>query len=213
MRQLLAMIATALLLLLSGACGGGTGKVASSSSSGSHTGTDKGTSDIHAPVATPRSYSRNDGDKDFDDARGYRDNSKNDDRTLFATYGKRANPNDARAVTALVKRYYAAAAAGDGARACSLLDSSLADALAPEQRQSAPATREACARAISPLLHQQHQHLIADDVSTMVVTSIHVKGNLGLAALGFRTMPEGEIVVEREGKAWKVDALFDGAMT
>jgi len=212
MRQLLAMLATVLLLLLSGACGG-TGKVASSRSSGSHAETGKGASDMHAPVTTPGSYSRNDGDNDFDDARGYRDNSKNDDRILFAAYGKRANPNDARAVTALVKRYYAAAAAGDGARTCSLLDSSLANALAPEQRQSAPAPREACARAISPLLRQQHQHLIADNVSTMVVTSVHVKGNLGLAALGFRTMPEGEIVVEREGKAWKVDALFDGAMT
>jgi len=47
----------------------------------------------------------------------------------------------------------------------------------------------------------------------MVVISVHAKGNLGLAVLGFRRVPESEILVEREGSSWKIDALFDSEMT
>ena len=116
-------------------------------------------------------------------------------------------------MSTLVKSYYAAAAAGDATKACSLLVASFAAGLATSQVQSAPGTRGTCSASMSRLLRQLHQRLVADDIATMMVTSVHVKGKVGLAALGFRTMPEGEILVEREGHVWKIDALLDGEMT
>jgi hypothetical protein len=213
MRPLLALLATALLGLALVACGS-TGKTTSSRPLTSDSPTLPA-----ATVATTRSravrsggYLKEDGDKDGDD-HGRPVRGENDDLTLFAAYGRRASSADARAITALVKRYYAASATEDSATACSLLSSSLITGVVTEQSQTGQGAGKTCPASIAPLLKQQHQQLVADDVATMVVTSVHVKGDLGLAALGFRTMPEAEIVVEREGQAWRIDALFDSNMT
>lgn len=212
MRQLLALLAAALLGSTAVACGGAS-KATSSTSPVYHAGTTNGdAATVPSSAAPSGSYLRDDGDTDFDDVKHYRHNATDDNGILFATYGGKASPADARAVTTLLRSYYAAAAAGDGATSCSLLDPRLASELATEQSQSAQGARNTCAGAMSLLLKQQHQQLTADDVATMTVIAVHVKGNLGLAVLGFRTMPEGEIVVERKGNAWKIDALIDGEM-
>jgi hypothetical protein len=41
---------------------------------------------------------------------------------------------------------------------------------------------------------------------------VRVKADLGLAVIAFKTTPESEIVLEREGHTWKIDALFGGYM-
>ncbi|HTA15893.1 MAG TPA: hypothetical protein VK781_13640 [Solirubrobacteraceae bacterium] len=127
----------------------------------------------------------------------------------MAAYGGEASEADTRAVTAVIRKYYAAAAAEDGQAACQLLYSSLATGLA----EGVGGGGKTCPAAISVLFKQQHSHIVADDVPTMVVISVHAKGNLGLAVLGFRRVPESEILVEREGSSWKIDALFDSEMT
>jgi hypothetical protein len=157
-------------------------------------------------------YLKNDGDKDFDDVQHDRGNPENDASILFEPFDGRANPTDTRAVRTLVKSYYAASAAVNGAKACSLLDANLAIGVGADQARSGGSAGNRCAVSMSLLLEQQHKQLIAENVATMTVTSVHVKGNLGVAALGFRRMPESEILVEREGHTWKIDALFGGDM-
>jgi hypothetical protein len=165
-----------------------------------------GTASTQPHAAGSSGYVKEDGDEDSDDQRppvmvGA------DEQPLLTTYGGNASPADARAITALVKNYYTASAAGDAARACSLLYASLAGGLAAQQSQAVPGARATCTEPMSALLGQQRARLAAEDASTMAVTAVHVKGDLGLAVLGFRRTPASQIVVEREGRTWKIDAL------
>ncbi len=203
MRHLLTLLATVLLSLTMIACGAS--KPTYSTTQRSHGST--------VSTTQPHGYSKNDGDEDFDDTAKYHGSPANDDQALLASYGSRASPAVARAVTSLVKRYYAASAAGNGTVACSLLTASLAGGLAASQGQPGHDGDHKCAAAMSVLLAQQHQSLLGEDVATMAVTTVRTKGSLGLAVLAFKTAPESEIVLEREGHLWKIDALFSGYMT
>lgn len=187
MRPWLTVLATALLVATTVGCGH------ASKATGSRT-------------VTSRGYDRLDGDTDEDDEHPL--TAGNDDSSLFSTYGTSASPADSRVIGALVKRYFAAAAASNGAAACALLDVTLAHQLVEGEPSSGD-----CARALSLQLVRQHELLAADDVATMTVIYVHVKGSLGLAALGFRKAPEQQIIVEREGGEWKVDALVGSDLT
>jgi hypothetical protein len=208
----LALLATALLGLGMTACGGAAATTPPSPLSPTAGTTDEATAGPPTHVGSSSGYLKNDGDKDSDDAERDRASPEGDASIIFAPFGHRASTADARAVTNVVKSYYAASAAQDGAKACSLLTASLALGVGADHAGSVGIARERCAASMSLLLKQQHRQLVADDVATMVVTSVHVKGNLGVAALGFRAMPESELLVEREGHAWKIDALFAGLM-
>lgn len=207
-----ALLAVALLSAAMAGCGG-SGKGTSSAPAGAHSaGLGAGAAKtIPSPAAPPGGHLKEDGDQDGDDRPRSR-GAESDDRSFLATYGHTASPSDAGAIRRLVKSYYAAATAGDAAQTCSLLASSLVAGLAGIQQQPTRPARGTCAASVAPLLRQQHQRLIAEEVATMVVISVHVKGNLGLAVLGFRTMPEAAIIVEREGHTWKIDALADNPL-
>jgi hypothetical protein len=208
MRRSLALLTMVLLSLTAIACG------ASSATTHSTPPRPQGAAtSAHSSTLSGGGYSKNDGDRDYDDDAHYRGSPPNDDRSLLVGYGPRASPAEVRAVTSVVKRYYVASLAGNGAAACSLLTASLAGGLAAGYSQPNHGSTHTCAAVLSPLLAQQHQRLLDEDVSTMGVTAVHVKGTLGLAVLGFKTAPEGEIPLEREGHSWKVAALFGGDMT
>lgn len=162
-------------------------------------------------VATPGGYLKSDSDNDKDDGNPH-DTAEHADN-LVAAYGKRASRADKRTVTTLIKHYYTAAVADDGAKACSLLDSTLATGLGEGQGQSGQSGGETCATAVSLAFKQQHEQLVADDIATMIVIAVHVKGDVGMATLGFRAVPVGEILVKRERGTWKMDALFDTGLT
>jgi hypothetical protein len=162
----------------------------------------------------PTSYLKSDGDSDGDDASSNADAGEFDDDTQYlATYGKGASQADKLAIVALVKRYYTAATANRSAQACSLLDSSLAAQIAEGQEQSLQHSDNSCAAILSRLLMEQSDRLTASDIATMVVIDVRVRGNLGLAVLGFKAKPVSEILVERESNVWKIDALAASEMT
>jgi hypothetical protein len=150
-------------------------------------------------------YVREDGDPDGDDIPGHTA-SEGDNPSYFATAGPRADRASRKAITRLVKRYYAAAADGDAVTACSLLAKSLAEELPPGTTGRAVGE---CPRAMAKTLSQERQQLREEDPATMIVLDVRVKGDLGLAILGFKAWPLGSILLEREGRAWKVDALLD----
>jgi hypothetical protein len=191
MRGLPVLLISALLGIAMTGCGGA-GK-ASGSSSPTHAG-----------------YLKLDGDRDGDDQSPPVDVGA-DERPLLATYAGKPSPADRRDIVALVKGYYGASATGEGARACSLLASGLAGGLTTQSVQ--PGTGgDGCAKAMSALLEREHGRLSTDEVSTMSIIGVHLKGTLGLVVLGFGKMPESQIIVEREGPTWKIGTLVDSYM-
>jgi hypothetical protein len=157
------------------------------------------------------SYWKNDGDSDDDDTS--RDRTPGDDAPLLKTFKYKADRADTQTITRLVESYYAAAAAGDGAKACALLSSSLATGFVASRGRSVSGGGSSCAASLSLLFEREHRQLANEDVPTMTVTAVRLDGgDLGVAELGFRAAPEAELLLEREGRAWKIGALFDGRL-
>lgn len=209
----LAVLLTAALLSVSAAACGQTSKNIGSTSQVHSNAAATGSSRATTTSSTTHSYLESDGDGDKDDNNRYF-MAEHTDTLLPSAYGKEAAQADKRAVVALIKRYYTAAAAGDGATACPLLYSTLAAGLAKGQGQSVQSSSGgACPAVVSLLFKQQHELLAADDIATMVMVDVRVKGNVGIATVGFRTMPVGQIHVKRDRGVWKVNALLDTGMS
>jgi hypothetical protein len=178
-------------------------------------------------TTTPSGPYLNDGDHDVaDDADGdnKRDNDRDpwldykpeekdsryhdaDDRSLFA-YGSAVSPVEERAVAAVVERYYAMAAAGDGAGACGLLNPSLAGAVPVDYGRNGPSYLRAgktCAAVLALLFRHYHRQLAAP----VAVTGVRVSGGgQAYAQLGSTTMPASYTVVQREGGVWRLTQLL-----
>ncbi len=193
MKPLIASLAIGLLGVYSSACGSGTGADTTSRAPDGALVRGGASTRTSAVAATPGEYFENDGDQDNDD-NDDGSAAASDNSALLKAYGAAANRTEEHQATAVVKSYFAAADAGDGARACSLLATSLATSLAEGQGDSIPSGHRTCAARAALLFQQQHRQLKEDDAATMVVTSVHLGGNFGLAALGFRTAHEGEIL-------------------
>jgi hypothetical protein len=124
------------------------------------------------------------------------------------TYGHAASAADRLAVTALVERYYAAAAAQDSARACSLTYYILVETM-PEQYGQPPGPlylrgAKTCRAVLSIVFKRFHTQL----TEPPEVTGVRVEGDLAYALLGWATMPVGFMEVRREGGAWKIDRVL-----
>jgi hypothetical protein len=199
-------LAIAMLASPIAACGGTSGTPALVAHSSSNNVTASGTAARAGQSARPSGgYLRSDGDLDPDD----QGKAPNDDEWEMAAAGHGASGAEQRAITSIVRNYYAVATAGDGAKGCSLLDHALAQATAQGAGNAATGGASTCAASLSLLFKQQHQYLAAEDAATMVVTGVHVKGSVGVVTLGFKTMPEAELLLHRDGRAWRINALFD----
>jgi hypothetical protein len=152
----------------------------------------------------------NDHDDDSRTSEGYGYHDKDD--SLVLGFGHPATAASLQAITAFVKRYYAAAATSDGATACSLLPSSVAHAV-PEDYGQAPGpiyTRggKTCSAVMSMLFKHFHDQLAAP----IQVTGVRVKGNQAEALIGSTTMLASDIMLRREGSNWKVLALLSSTI-
>jgi hypothetical protein len=129
-------------------------------------------------------------------------------------YGQEASPTDKQAITALVKRYYAAVAADDGATACSLIHSPLAESVAEDYGQApgpVSLSGKTCAVVMSKLFRQLPEQP-ASVLAATEVTGVRVKDRKGFALLHSTAIPEGDIPVERELGVWRVGTLVGGAL-
>jgi hypothetical protein len=132
-----------------------------------------------------------------------------DDDGKFLNYGHAAYAAEARALTALVKRYYAAAAASDGTEACSMLYPFIAESVVEDYGHTPALRGDACATVMSKLFAQQHK-LLAGKSATLKMYAIRVDGARALTVLSFAVLPEVRIITERrEGNTWKVLNLLD----
>jgi hypothetical protein len=157
------------------------------------------------------------GDKDGDADKHVPDG----DDASIRDYGHAANADDRRAAIALLRRYYAAAVAGDLATACSLTDRTLArsgkliDTVAEDYAPppGSPSLRgESCTRVMAAVTKERHEEL-AGDIETFVLTEMRVLGARALAIVGLRTTGERVVPLRREAGRWRVDGLFDSGVT
>lgn len=139
---------------------------------------------------------------------GYRDR---DDSRILAYYGHPASAIVSREVAAVAKRYYAAAAAGDGKRACSMMEPSLVKSIPVVYGQlGASYLRGAktCPAVMVRMFKHRHHELIAP----VTVTGVLEKGKNAYALLGSTRIPASFIGVLHEHGAWMIDRPIGGSI-
>lgn len=120
-------------------------------------------------------------------------------------YGHEASAADRQAITALVRRYYAAAAAADGRTACALLDRNLEHVIAEDYGQppALPYSRGKTCKVVMAKIFRHLTHHPADLAAT-AVTGVRVSNNYAFAELSSKLTPKGEIFLLRERGKWTV---------
>jgi hypothetical protein len=153
---------------------------------------------------------------DDDDADEDKRHTDPDDRALFHR-GRAATAAETRAITDVVKKYIAVAAAEESAKACALVIGRLArgtglgDAV-PREYAAAPGSSvfrdKNCAEVEALLFQLDHRRLLAESAMVDVI-GIRIAAHGALAILGFRATPERELRLQRERGKWKIDGLLD----
>jgi hypothetical protein len=126
-------------------------------------------------------------------------------------FGHAASASQARAVTALVKRYYAVAATGDGAKACTMLLPSFAKAVPLEYGKYGPSYLhggKTCAGVMTRLFAHARRELAA----SVQVTNVRVSGPTALAFLGSKKMRASSIVLHRQGSGWRIAQVLGSTL-
>jgi hypothetical protein len=213
----LVLVPLAITLCLNLAACGDAGRSAHSLSSPSgDSGLNMDSSAAPSPSYVPGRDGYVEGDWDSDDL--YHGHTDEDD-TYLRSYGHEASDRQKGAVATLLEQYYRAAAAGDGARACSLIYEPIARLtdfadVVPAAYASVSGTSlfrgKTCSQVESVLFELDHKSLAAAATATTMVTSLRVEGVHGIALLAFKTIPERQIAMAREDGRWTVDALLDG---
>lgn len=149
-------------------------------------------------------------DRDNDtDSNGKSYFDRDDDSVL--RFGHAADAADTKAIVRLVKRYFAAATAKDGEKACSMLTGAFVRSV-PETvgGVSGPpyARGKSCAEVLSGIFVHYHRQLAAHNPSLKVAV-VRLAGREGLVALAFRRLPGRSMRVERVNGTWRIDSLLD----
>ncbi|MGA9285478.1 MAG: hypothetical protein WBV85_08545 [Solirubrobacteraceae bacterium] len=159
----------------------------------------------------PGNLSEHDGDGDIDRLTlGHYDGDN--DATSF--FGKAADPTDRREILALLQRYYTLAAAGDGAKACTMLDAPTAQTMFEEHHTGkGPARLQGgtCAQIMSRLFESRHREL-AEDITGYRVMVVNTSGNRGFVLIHFSAKSEWrelQVLVRREHGVWLMSVPLD----
>jgi hypothetical protein len=135
-----------------------------------------------------------------------------EDDQPYLNLGKAASTRDRRVSAALVKRYYAAAFADDGARACAMMPpwltkTALSKAVALSRGEYIPRyprSATTCAAVLSLLFRHLHRQL----PRAIRVTDVRVSGFAGRVFFGAKTMRASQIILHREGGHWRIVQLI-----
>jgi hypothetical protein len=230
LKVLWGLLAATLLMVGAAACGGGT-KSASSTSNGLLA---RGAPTKPASISRLRprhaigDYDTDDyevgGDADDDDSTGRTDRDGDSDNssgglydsddTNLLSYSHFAGAAETRVVALLVRRYLAAAAATDGATACSMVLASLAKTVPTVLGGvgEPPYSRgRTCAEVLAKIF-RFYRGQLSIEARVLRVLRVGVKGNKGLAVLTAKAksgVPDRVIALQREGGAWKIDGILD----
>lgn len=128
----------------------------------------------------------------------------------YLTFGQPASDVDTNAVAIVVKRYYAAVQANDGAKACAQIARTMARAI-PEDVGPLAQHHKSCAVVMSRFFKERSGRPTAN-VAAIEVTSVRIKGDQAIALLRSPAMHAGELTMRREGKVWKVSDLIGSVL-
>lgn len=129
-----------------------------------------------------------------------------DDRANF-DFGHEPSAREAHTISAIVKRYYIAGSAGNGAAACALLLPNFARTV-PESyggQAGPPYLRGAktCAAVVSKLFAYLHEELS----EAITIVGVRVEGRETQVLLASRKMRASHIFLLREGGSWRIEGL------
>lgn len=131
---------------------------------------------------------------------------KNDDASIYV-YGHAASVAEGRAITAVVNRYYALAAAKKGERACSLLFSTFSRSVAEDYGQGAGPSYLNGGKTCGAVLSLVFNHYRYQLAGAIEVIGVRVKRHHAYALLRSMTLPYRYIQLERERSTWKIADL------
>ncbi|HXP99467.1 MAG TPA: hypothetical protein VN845_05300 [Solirubrobacteraceae bacterium] len=213
MKSLIALLAVALLSGCIAACGS-SGKGSAANASATASSTETGTvSTVPTDITPAPVETKVDADKDNDLGAAEGDDHNNNS-TL--DYGHEANVSDTRTITALVKRYYKAAYTENGAKACSMLYSTLEEAVPEDYGQAPPGppymSGTTCPAVLTLLFKHFHPQL-AIEYPKLVVARVRMVEHHAIVILHFGALPERQIGVTREGHTWKMSQLLDAEVS
>lgn len=223
MKSLLAL-ALGLLCLGFAACGGSSKTEGAPASANSQVSPPSGTAthvDTTSPAvasnveprvigSTPTRHDLEKNDRDEDDYTKVPDDHNPSPAGYVA-----AGPADARAITALVKRYYAVALAGDGAKGCSMFTPTFVQAIPLDYGKLGPVYLRRAAGtcpAVMSLLFRHEHHKLSGEIPRMQVVRVSVHGTQGVAFLRFGRLHERSISELREGRKWRIASVLDGEL-
>lgn len=126
------------------------------------------------------------------------------------TFGHPASSADTRAITAVTRTFYSAAAKDSGTVLCSLLYSLLEETVAEDfGHEPGPVALRgnSCAVVMTKLYRQDHRRHVAE-FAKLRVTSARISYHQALALLSFgESKPSSYIALKRERSIWKINAL------
>jgi hypothetical protein len=190
MRQLVGLLALVTLGLALAACGSSSGHVPPG---------------LAGSSATEPNFSTHHNDRDNDG-----DHNDDDGKVLF--YGHAADASDQRASSTLVRSYFAAAAAENGAQACALLAPFVAESVPEEDGHSPQLRGKTCTVVMSKLFKLHHKPLAAKSASLQVI-AVRVEDQKALVVLDFPNVPEVRQIAERRiAGTWRLLDLLDGIL-
>lgn len=129
-----------------------------------------------------------------------------DDRGIFS-YGRAPSASQKQAITALVVRYYGAAARGDGSAACSMLEPSLKSAVVEDYGSGAgPAYLRAS--SCQGVMAKLFDHYRSELTGTPEVRVVRVYAGHAQAVIASRRMVASYIQLQRVGSAWALANIF-----
>jgi hypothetical protein len=172
------------------------------------------------PAVDAESRYLNDGDNDnSQDANGSEDYKANesssyhdtDDKSLLSI-GHPADAADRQAITVVVKRYYAAAASGDAALACSMIYKNLSKSIAEDYGQAPGPSYLRGGKTCSAVMSRLFRHFHSRLASAINVTGVRIGGEQVLAFFGSRSAPASYVYLTREAGTWKLASLLGGPM-
>jgi hypothetical protein len=218
----LAVVALVPAISVLGACGQGSGNSRSTAASshttaasvgasagaslGASSGSLRGDEDDDDETRKSEAVGTPDSDMDFDhDAvdnahKGYYDR---DDRAV-RDFGHPAGAPDRAAIVHLVKRYYAAAAADDGATGCALTAALRAESLPEDYGPAYLPGATTCAAVLARVFKVFHAQLTAP----VHATDVRVQAVRARIILGSAAMPASATEAKLQRGVWKIDHVL-----
>lgn len=130
-----------------------------------------------------------------------------EDDELALKFGHAASATEARAAAGVVERYYLAASARDGARACALMAPPFAKSVPLDYGKLGAAYLRG-AKTCASVLERLFKHLRTQLTGGVQVTDVRVSGSTALAFIGSHSIRASQIALHREGGRWTVSQLI-----